>query len=474
MQPATPAAESIDAGAAAERRRLLSFAARLRRHHLLCAALAGSVRVGLWCALPAAALIWLVPSWQLPIGCLVLLWMLGGAALAAWRVRGLAAEQLLAVRAATSNSGSGSGNGAAALRDDPELARIGDGLATWLEHEPRGSSRPLLGWLTHELDRAIAALPARRARAAGSRRLVRLRWALVLLVLLVLAWLLLQFWQPPWPGLLGGRPNRPADGNGNVVVGPAGGAGVPGVGGIGGAAGDAETGGGAGGNGATQSSEGEGGSQPGEPASGQPDPSAAGERPEPSGPEHAESQPSGNTTAGQSDPQSGEPEPTQPEGPQPESPQPETSQPETPQPETSQPEGNEAEPPQPEDPKPEDPKPEDPTQDDPGAPGPSAEPAPLLELPKDHRFVVPEFIGEGPTQRVRVHAAAVGGAGGERAGTQTGGQRRPEDAPPAKPPAPDTDTFRRAEENARAARHVPEEERRIVRRFFELLREAAK
>jgi hypothetical protein len=44
---------------------------------------------------------------------------------------------------------------------------------------------------------------------------------------------------------------------------------------------------------------------------------------------------------------------------------------------------------------------------------------------------------------------------------------------PASPP-PTAATFERAAEAAQRARHVPDEERPMVRRFFELLREAAK
>ena len=434
---------------------------------------ASAVRAALWCALPVAVAVWLSPGAQSAVLSGLLFATLFGAGLAAWRVRGLAAEQLLAVRVAASGRGS---LPRGEVEHDPELARLGDGLATWLEHEPRAASRPLLGWLTHELDRAVAALPAGRARSAGSRRLGRLRWALVLLVLLLLAWLLLQFWQPPWPGLLGGRPDRAADGAGGVAIGAGGGVGVPGdFGGSGGAAGESGEGSdgtGTDGTGSTQPDPNEPGAEPGP---GQPDPKVAGEQPQPNAPATGESNPPGPTTPGGGDPQSNEPEPNstgpgQSEGPQPEPPQPEQPQPEQPQPEQPQPEQPQQEDPKP--PQPEDPQPEDPN--DPDAAGPSAEPAPLLDLPKDHRFVVPEFIGEGPTQRVRVHAAEVGGSGGDGGGSQAGGQRRAAAERPEKPPEPDAETFRRAEEAARAARHVPAAERPIVRRFFELLREAAK
>jgi hypothetical protein len=44
---------------------------------------------------------------------------------------------------------------------------------------------------------------------------------------------------------------------------------------------------------------------------------------------------------------------------------------------------------------------------------------------------------------------------------------------PAPPPPPE-ERSTRAAEAAQRARHVPDEERAMVRRFFELLREAAK
>lgn len=99
------------------------------------------------------------------------------------------------------------------------------------------------------------------------------------------------------------------------------------------------------------------------------------------------------------------------------------------------------------------------------------EPAPLLELPGQQRFVVPEFVGDGPTRRARMHAAEIergGGSAGPAAGA-TGGDA---DAPSAPPPV--RETFERAAEAAQRARHVPDEEKAMVRRFFEILREKAK
>ena len=98
-------------------------------------------------------------------------------------------------------------------------------------------------------------------------------------------------------------------------------------------------------------------------------------------------------------------------------------------------------------------------------------PAPLLDLPEQQRFVVPEFVGDGPTRRVRMHAAELAQQGRAPRRTETAPQDGG-DAPAAPPPT--ADEFERAAEAAQRARHVPEEERPIVRRFFELLREAAK
>lgn len=95
----------------------------------------------------------------------------------------------------------------------------------------------------------------------------------------------------------------------------------------------------------------------------------------------------------------------------------------------------------------------------------------MLELPEQQRFVVPEFVGDGPTRRARMHAAQLERDGGARppsAGTE-GGNGDSEAPPPIT-----KERFERAAEAAQRARHVPDEERAMVRRFFELLRERAK
>jgi hypothetical protein len=94
---------------------------------------------------------------------------------------------------------------------------------------------------------------------------------------------------------------------------------------------------------------------------------------------------------------------------------------------------------------------------------------PLIDLPGDQNFVVPDFIGDGPTRRARMHAAeleeqAGGGASAtESRLTESSGRNA------TKPTKPD---FERAAEAARRSRHVPPVERAMVRRFFDKLRDS--
>lgn len=94
---------------------------------------------------------------------------------------------------------------------------------------------------------------------------------------------------------------------------------------------------------------------------------------------------------------------------------------------------------------------------------------PMIDLPDDQRFVVPEFIGDGPTRRKRMHAAEVeeqADAGAAATGTSgAANQERPQQ------PEPD---FERAAEAALRSRHVPPSERGMVRRFFDKLQSAAR
>lgn len=107
----------------------------------------------------------------------------------------------------------------------------------------------------------------------------------------------------------------------------------------------------------------------------------------------------------------------------------------------------------------------------PDEPAPPPEPpAPLLDLPAARNFVVPEHIDDGPTRRMRMHAAEVPDGPGNAASPANvapGGEA------PATPPPP-REQFERAAEAAQRARHVPPEEQPMVRRFFDLLQKAAR
>lgn len=94
-------------------------------------------------------------------------------------------------------------------------------------------------------------------------------------------------------------------------------------------------------------------------------------------------------------------------------------------------------------------------------------PAPLLDLPSQQQFLIPEFVGDGPTTRVRMHAAEVEQGAPNGA---TGGREGASEPPPV-PPAL---RFERAAEQALQSRHVPPAEQAMVRRFLEALREAGK
>ncbi|MFK7740183.1 MAG: hypothetical protein AB8H80_07655 [Planctomycetota bacterium] len=135
--------------------------------------------------------------------------------------------------------------------------------------------------------------------------------------------------------------------------------------------------------------------------------------------------------------------------------------------------------------------PSNPPQPDPAA-GDEATPPevpPLLEVDDDRHFVLPDFVGDGPTRRARMHVAEMerarlsGGSSAPSSGPQMA-QARTESrqggaagggaaggGAAAPPPPPD---FERAAERAVRSRHVPEAERGIVRRFFDRLRQRAK
>ncbi len=119
-------------------------------------------------------------------------------------------------------------------------------------------------------------------------------------------------------------------------------------------------------------------------------------------------------------------------------------------------------------PPPPSPEPEPPPAD----PVPPAAPAPLLDLPSAPVVVVPEFTADGPSRRAMAQRALLGvdGEGGAAPGTAASG------AGPAVPPPPPpvAEQFARAAERAVRSRHVPDAERAVVRRFFELLQQEAK
>lgn len=103
----------------------------------------------------------------------------------------------------------------------------------------------------------------------------------------------------------------------------------------------------------------------------------------------------------------------------------------------------------------------------------SEDPPPLLDLPDDRRFVLPDYIGDGPTRRARMHVAELAQPG--PVGAPARAARSRGDAFRARPEAPvDAVEFDRALEKAQRSRHVPAAERAIVRRFFESLQRQGK
>ena len=101
---------------------------------------------------------------------------------------------------------------------------------------------------------------------------------------------------------------------------------------------------------------------------------------------------------------------------------------------------------------------------------PPAEPAPLLELPPQQRFIVPDFVGDGPTRRARMRAVEVEqGAPTAPTPRSASAEELSQQLPPPRP-----ETFQRAAEQAQAARHVPPAEQPFVRRYFDKLQQAGK
>ncbi|MBL8751227.1 MAG: hypothetical protein JNK78_18870 [Planctomycetes bacterium] len=331
---------------------LLRFAARLRRRHVRGASLEAGQRAALLVALPVIGVMWAFPANRTVVAASFVVVVAIAALRAALRARHTATARLLFVGA------------------DPgvQVGVVGDELSTWLDRRADArADASMLAWLRRDVAARLPSVPRRAVARAGRRGLGRVRRLLPFVVLLLLCWLLVEWLQPPWPGLLGGGGSRPL---------PSG------------------------------SSSGGGGGAGGEPRRG-----GEGDRP-----------PETEPPPRRSDERPQEPPPRVPD-----------------------------------------------TGDEPEVKPPVAE-APLLELPDQQRFVVPEFVGDGPTRRARTFAAEIerGGAEAPRTGGGNGGD------PDAAPPPSQRETFERAAEAAQRARNVPPEEQPMVRRFFRLLQERAK
>lgn len=327
---------------------LLRFAQQLRAHHTRVGAAQAALRTGLPFAVLLLLVAWVSPGWgaKSAVGIAVLV------AVAAWRGarrgRSRADAALLVL-----GEGEQPEDGEVPPADVATMARVGDELATWLEAQRANRSSPMLDWLARDVVRQLPTVRPEVMQRLGRRPPGALLWLLPLLLVLLIAWLLAQWLEPPWRGVLGGASVPPPPSSA-----PVGGNGASGLG---------------------------GGSEPQEP------------------------------------------------------------------------------PPRPRD----DRQPSDvppPPPAEPPAPPPS-EPPPLLDLPERRELIVPEFVGDGPTKRVRMRVAEV--EDGPPPGQANTGQST-QDAPPAPPPQ----TFQRAAEEALRSRHVPPAEQAIVRRYFEALRAA--
>jgi hypothetical protein len=97
---------------------------------------------------------------------------------------------------------------------------------------------------------------------------------------------------------------------------------------------------------------------------------------------------------------------------------------------------------------------------------------PLIDKPEEQRFVVPDFIGDGPTRRALMHAAELD----EQVGKQNVSPQQLQAAASGDPAAAQVlrMEFERARERALRSRHVPAVERAMVRRFFDSLQVKAK
>lgn len=337
---------SIDAEASPQR--LLQFAQQLRSHHARAGAAEAALRLGLPLAVLLLAVGWTAPSLAMGWATATTLAVVVAAWRGARRGRSRADAALLVL-----GDGESLGDGETAVGDAAALARVGDELATWLEAQRTQRASPMVDWLAHDVLRQLPRLRPETMQRLGRRPLGGLLWLLPLLLILLIAWLLATWLEPPWPGVLGGAAVPP------------------------------------------------------------PPSSAAGG-----------SNGAGGSGAG-SEPQERPPRPRDERAPSDAPPPAEQSPP----------------------------------------PPPPSEPPPLLELPEQQKFLVPEFVGDGPTKRVRMRAAEV--EDGPPPGQANAGQATRE-APPAPPPQ----TFQRAAEEALRSRHVPPAEQAIVRRYFEALRAA--
>lgn len=332
--------------------RLVGFADRVRGLHVRRAAVHAALRTLLVLVPLAIVAAWLLPTHRLINATIVVFAALVAATVAGLRARAVADAALLRVR---------DGSGVAGL----DL--VGDELATWLEWQPREAGGAMVGWLGRAVEAQLPSLPASALQAVGRRPFGRLLYLLPVALLLLLAWWLLEWFQPPWVGALGGRrqPEPPPAASG------------PG--------------------------QNQGSSSP-SPSGG--DPSAS-----------TQKRPDRSSGASPPPPPSPKPEPEPPPKPEP--------------------------------------------------------PAPLIDLPGNQHFVLPEHIDDGPTRKMRMHAAELpepeAGNAAPPPPTATAGTGQ---VPP--PPPPSRETFERAAEQAQRSRHVPAEEQPMVRRFFELLQKAAR
>ncbi|MBX3463020.1 MAG: hypothetical protein KF830_07605 [Planctomycetes bacterium] len=157
--------------------RLLALAVRLRQQHRRRAFAAQALRAGVALALPALAAGWALPPQRFAIAAAFVLLVGCAGAWAAWGVRRLA--------------------DAALLRADGsprELDALGDELATWLEHRRRrGGDEPMLGWLARDVEARLPQVPPAAIARVGQRGLGRWRRLVPVVLLVLLVWLIAEW-----------------------------------------------------------------------------------------------------------------------------------------------------------------------------------------------------------------------------------------------------------------------------------------